>query len=552
MYFSTADIETFGLGGALRVICYYDGARSYSFKDFRSFIDHLAANRTIDYCYFHFGGGYDFLYLIEFMMKNKSLGYKLVAEKFFEVHGKIISFQMEVMGRIIEFRDSYSLLPMSLDKLGKSLTGRGKSGKGEEAEYMSDAEVEEYCVNDCVLLYDVLVETMKHIGGFPKITIASESMRQLLKFRGEKDFPFEKPNKYIYEHMQMGNFGGHVDVYKRYCSPVYCGDIASCYPYAAIKAGCPTGKARLTQKRNAGKAGLYYARIKLDSWNPCLPVQRDKLYFPTGEGYYWITDIFYDKFPELVKGIFWGVEYDIDQDYFKGYMEKWFSYRQLNPASSLIGKQFMNNLIGKFAIKRLRRSYAIGESENFIGYVNLDLKLGIETKELEYCPYSNPLVNSRVTEYGRIHLMNMQNRAGGSLAYSDTDSVKAGSKFDVEREKFLGGLIDEGVWDEGIFLAPKLYGLFNKNGEKHVVGKGIFSEQAEKLTREDFYQALQNGVGLSVKQIKLESWKIRARSTFEIVKAFEMKRILKNFEIKRLILGNKNDTIPYRYCALPQ
>lgn len=577
MIYACGDIETKGLGGELICISIaYNRKSVATFKTMSSFFKTLMQTVT-DTVFFHYGGKYDFLYIVDWLLRTGiSEGYELVANSFFEVQGRIISFKVKKGNKTVGFRDSYALLPTSLNSLGLSLVGRGKIASGASIGEMTEKQIREYCEDDAVLLYNCIGVAMNHFGTANlRLTLASQALEDLLNRCGA--LPFIKPSRAVYEFEKAANFGGHVDVYAKYCSPVYCYDISSCYPYSAMQVGCPTGKGNVVFKRTNGKVGTYLAVIKEDSYNPAIPVQArrgadssDKLYFPVGTYRAYITDVYAEMYPDRVHRIICGVEYEgRDDNYFRDYMVHWYKYRSGGEAHSLIGKLLMNNLLGKFAISRDREQLVIGVDEVDL-YIDVELKIGKVKKFIDF-DYSCPTANSRVTEFGRLLLASYQNRAGSELAYSDTDSIKC-SKPIESGKKELGELVYEGKYDRGYFLAPKLYGTFDKLDAKpdeskfQIHAKGALrikevsdadvewnlkAEEREKgITEADLYAALHEGVGIETRAHGLHSWKLAARSKTEFVQAVFKKRVMENFSIKRKLLANGIETVPFHIAEL--
>lgn len=575
MIIACADIETAGLGGELKCISLARSATSVkSFFDFKQFFKELFQGYN-EVVYFHYGGKYDFLYILTWLLKEGiSDGYSLKSDSFFEVHGRIISFVVIKGNRQISFRDSYALLPTSLNQLAKSFLGEEKIASGADVETMPLHEVVEYCESDATILYRCMIVAMSHFKTATlKLTLASQALDLLKSTCSE--FPFTMPDRSIYQFEKAANFGGHVDVYARYSEPVYSYDIASCYPFAAMQVGCPKGKASLTYGKRIRKCGSYLAIVKQDEFAPCVPVYASrkgrtekKLFFPNGTFQAFITDIFIDHFPEKVQRIISGIEYDHEPDYFTPYMKHWYDYRSLGEAHSLIGKLLMNNLLGKFSIARERESLVVGATECDL-YYDLELKIGKVKKVIDF-PYSCPTVNSRVTEYGRILLQRYQRLAGNDLLYSDTDSVKSRKPLNVPGKKDLGQLSFEGVHNRGYFLAAKLYGLFGTENEPNassIHAKGalrikevgdvdkLFNTAAGELLSEkglsekDFADAFHGGLGIETRNFSLSSWKLLARTKVELVQAVLKKRIIQTFELKRKVI-NGVDTVAYNAAEL--
>jgi spore cortex formation protein SpoVR/YcgB (stage V sporulation) len=101
-------------------------------------------------------------------------------------------------------------------------------------------------------------------------------------------------------------------------------------------------------------------------------------------------------------------------------------------------------------------------------------------------------IAAAVTAYARIHMSQFKNNPDFKLFcfFSNTDSVyfyKPKPKHLVN-SKNLGKMKMENIIDKGIFLAPKMYYLENKDGKVIYKVKGL-SHDIE-LTRNDFENLL--------------------------------------------------------------
>lgn len=573
MIIAAGDIETKGLGGeVLCVSVAYSRNTVKTYYSVRQFLKSLFETIT-ETIYFHFGGKYDFLYILQWLLREGvTCGYSIMPNSFFEIHGRIICFTVCKGHRRIRFRDSYALLPASLEKLGMSLCGRGKIASGKDIEKMSMKEIEEYCEADALLLYDVMIAAMSHFGTVDlKLTLASQALDSLVAISGS--LPFTTPPRSIYSFEKQGNFGGHVDVYRRYSSPIYSYDIKSCYPYSAAEVGCPKGEFSLTYGKRVRKCGTYIVEYNISEHAPFIPTfgilkggGGNKLFFPNGKFRGFATDIVLDYFPEVVNKILVGIEYDKEEDYFKPYMKKWYEYRSQGKAQDLIGKLLMNNAIGKFGISREREMLVIG-AEDADAYYDLELLIGKKKQVVDF-HYSCPTANSRVTEYGRLLLHHYQKMAGEDLCYSDTDSVKTSKPLHFEKKDALGELSYEGKHDRFYALAPKLYGMFNDGDSSSDVihAKGALkikvegdadviwnaeSEQREKgIKEDDFKNALFSGGEIMTRANTLNSWKVAARTHADLVRASIKERVMSNFILKRKLLANGIDTVAYNAVEL--
>ena len=547
MKFATFDLETEGIGGDIIVI----GA-AYSATDGRAFGKDFSAllrasfDEEVDVLYAHFGGKFDFLYLLDFIFREVEYG--IVNGSLFDSHGRIIAFEIaDSFDRRIQFRDSFSLLPLGLNKLSNSLLGETKLIEDiENWQEYSYEQIEQYAIDDCIKLYKILELVASHfMTDRLSLTLGSQALSILMEMYNIDTLPFEKPNRAIYNFELSGNFGGHVDVYKRYASPVIEYDINSAYPYAAIQTGCCEGKGVLVSDRTAGTAGVYLVTAHINFFNPPLPKRlkhkgTKKLIFANGKTKFFVTDIFIDRYPHLIEKIHSGIEYAVDKSFFVEYMSHWYAYRNKGAAHNLVGKLLMNNLIGKFSIKRVRDSMMIGDGADI--YYDVEKRIGKKKKTIDFW-YSCPAVNSRITEFTRLQLFEYQNEIGHDhIVYSDTDSIYADVDLDGYHSKELGALKKEKSYERGYFLAPKLYGCFSDDGDRKIAAKGMFGREA--VGESEIMNAYRHGVGINVSKISMSSWKMSAKTHQDFARAVTAKRTLKKFELKRSVLADLINTKP--------
>ena len=85
------------------------------------------------------------------------------------------------------------------------------------------------------------------------------------------------------------------------------------------------------------------------------------------------------------------------------------------------------------------------------------------------------VVGSRVTALARVNLMTFIRKIcvpniKENFVYCDTDSVHALKPFDDCDDKALGKMKCEGVYERGLYLAPKTYLMYNGKYEVHCKG----------------------------------------------------------------------------------
>src|SRR4029077_11732504 len=103
------------------------------------------------------------------------------------------------------------------------------------------------------------------------------------------------------------------------------------------------------------------------------------------------------------------------------------------------------------------------------------LDSGFETHNI------NISIAAAVTAYARIYMSQFKNNPNYNLYYSDTDSIYIESPLDdaLVSSIELGKMKLEGIYDEVIFIAPKVYCLKNKN-ESIIKIKGLTKDSIIK------------------------------------------------------------------------
>ena len=271
---------------------------------------------TTYYC--HNGGGFDFLFLLPWLMRyleqSRTLTLSLIpvgGSRLLSIHVR----RRKCKWGGWNFVDSLRTLPMGLDKageafgVGRKLIGTGKGGlldeRGEPFTLdtpSSDAAWIPYNQRDCVLLYDVLEKAHDMVenefGGEMGLTAPATAMkvfrRAFLKAPISRDIA-------THEFVREGYFGGRTEVLISEGRHLSDYDINSSYPDAMSKP-MPMGDAQswgadeppLSWRQNRVGFCRVTVRVPDDIALPPLPVKADgaffardagldgKLLFPTG------------------------------------------------------------------------------------------------------------------------------------------------------------------------------------------------------------------------------------------------------------------------------
>jgi hypothetical protein len=180
---------------------------------------------------------------------------------------------------------------------------------------------------------------------------------------------------------------------------------------------------------------------------------------------------------------------------FREYVDYFYKIKKNTPKSDcmyLISKLFLNSLYGKFGMSPRMLAHKVIDGKDYEDFIStyictnfIDLNNG--KLLLTYDPIKptddpndvkppkvSVAIASAITGYSRIimtpYIMNYQN----TIHAIDTDGVKYSDKIDNHLiGKELGQMEHEGTYSDAVFIAPKTYGLFNKDSIPVVKVKGL-------------------------------------------------------------------------------
>ncbi len=492
--------------------------------------------------YSHYGGGSDFLFLLREIIGRRDI--YLNPKQFYQASSKIISFTIYYHEKEFQFRDSFAILPSSLNKLSQSFIGQSKIEDSGKLDEIDKKRIQEQCKNDSRLLYRVIEKFLNLLNlNYLCLTAASQA---LLDMRNRCDFEKIKiQTKDEYETFHLWFYGGHVDVYCRYASPCYQYDIKSSYPFAMQKFGCPFDKFIQTKSFNENNAGLYLIKTNSNFYNPFFPYHiNQKTYWINSNDPVMVTDIELRKLLELRKDfkILNGYEWKLDWDFFKPFVDNWFNFRKQGTAQNEIGKIFLNaGGYGKFAIKRNIDTVIFGKDADY--YLSEDFQIGIKKEWVDF-EYSQIHIASRITAGGRINLFEAQNKIGiENLCYSDTDSVFSMKELDNKENGKLGNLEYEESFKRAYFLGNKFYGGVLQDN----TFKGILKGFPEKFAEQNYRNALAGKIEFKYHRNQLMKFRSSLKKSSDFVTMNQMKREIDTIEIKRKLCQNGINTLPYRF-----
>jgi len=452
------------------------------------------------------------------------------------------------VGPNILFEDSYSLVPMSLEKMNK-MFGVEEKGKWDHKRTKSPWNMEEelvtfraYLKTDCISLSHSLYQLCETLGTtfgqMPSISLATTSAKVY-----DKCFhPVDEidPNIEYEEFIRKADYGGRNEIYRRYGENIKIYDIhwmyTSCYDIPV-----PVGKLRwIKPDIDKGSIAEATVRVPKDWYIGPLPHKKDrKLIFGVGTWTDWFDVI------DLRSSVEAGVDLTIrrqlcceEEPVLKEFGE--FIGRLRGKGKDPFWKSFGLSLSGKFGQGRWRDAIKhADEIQDFKGYTPTDSKEEyFSTKEYagRRAPYIRPLIYVRIRAEARKRHLNLILEAlkTGSIFYGDTDSIHTTSTLPTGYN--VGDLVYLGEAERGYYIRQKLYGLI-RDGKLEQKSAG-YSDL--KLSEEDFKNLL-NGKNIETEISHIPSYR-NVLSSRE-VKLLQQGRILKgDMGDNRVPVGN--DTGP--------
>lgn len=449
----------------------------------------------------------------------------------------------------ITFEDSFSVVPMSLERMNK-MFGVEEKGKWEHEKTKPPWEMQEelstfraYLKTDCISLSHSLYKLCEilgtNFGQMPSISLATTAA----KVFDRCFYPVDKidPNEEYEEYIRKAIYGGRNEVYKRFGENINMYDFhwmyTSCYDVPV-----PIGKMRWI-KPNMDKGTIVEATVKVpkDWYVGPLPHRiRRVLSFPVGEFTDW-WDI-----REIRNAANLGVDVTIrrqlyceEEPILEGFGK--FVGNLRHTGKTEFWKMFGLSLSGKFGQGRWRDSIKhISKIENLEGYSPFDEKEEyFITKNYmsRRAPYIKPLVSMRIRTEARLkHLkIILEALKLGDIFYGDTDSLYTTATLPVGEN--VGDLVLIGKADRGYFIRQKFYATIHKGRLKQK--SSGFSDL--KLSEEDFKRLLSNEV-LNVESHYITSYR-RTLSDNEVQLLERGRQVKGNMGDSRLPLGNDSQPI---------
>ena len=505
--FAVCDIESAAGWVNFLLIGHYDGYVHTDFETLHEFFEFLTNKGESQTIYAHFGGKYDFMFLLEYLFSNSKFSVMSMIPR----GSGILCFDVldPRTGVKITFRDSSAMLPHSLRSLCENFNvNHQKLDVDYDSIKCVTPELRTYLAHDCKGLYECIEryfdwKLIKDVGS--SYTIAGQAMKVLRLFIEE---PIPALSSQIDDFVRKAYFGGRTEIFKPLFVPtkkfktLYCFDVNSLYPTVMREFEYPGRFRRFTYKYEPEYMGFYDATVEVPEgmYIPPLGIVHEvnggkKFIFPTGvfSGRWSTIELEYAKslgVKILKTGK--GAIFDSAGFIFRDYVDELYRIRLESPpgtVSNILAKLLLNSCYGRFGLQRMREMIEVdcGQLGAIpiceLGPPERRMRLVKVPKEVE--SFTNVAVAAWVTSQARIHMHKIYLQCQDELYYTDTDSLFTTHYF--EDAKGLGALKMEYKENGGAcFLLPKTYQVGKK-----VVMKGFDRKKIQHFTHDDFMTALE-------------------------------------------------------------
>ena len=314
----------------------------------------------------------------------------------------------------------------------------------------------------------------------------------------------------IYLFIKESYTGGAVDVFKPYGTNIYRYDVNSLYPFIMknypMPVGNPTffeGNSNLLQDIVKDKNKFSFVEVELTCpLDLNIPLLTTRYKLPNGsirtiapvgswKGVY--TSIEINRALELgyTFKFLKGVSFD-SKIIFNDYVDFYFNKKKNSDKNSshyTISKLMLNSLDGRFGMNPYLDKYVVVDEGLSLELVNnftvneiyplnngkklISYQDKVDLDQIYVCPNVNIAIASAVTAGARVFMSQFKNMKDLNVYYSDTDSMDVDRPLD---SKYVGselGLFKlEHVFDQAVYLGPKMYGGITKDYE-YIKIKGL-------------------------------------------------------------------------------
>lgn len=441
-------------------------------------------------------------------------------QNFISKNGSIFFFSLLKNNKIINFKCSFRILPLSLKNIATlfSLTPKLEinfySINEKNILYENiKKEVIDYCIRDINITHVFLIKFNKIISFFlPNWRFITNSISGI----SLKIFKIHFNNAGISfslsfnenKLLRTGYFGGRCEIFGNPQKDEYIFhyDFKSMHTHQ-LKKRFPVGKfIKKINPKNIDNVGFYLVTVESNLEVPILPYKDSatkKLIFPNGKfnGLYWHEELkLFEKNQGKILKIHWSLEFEKEDFLFKNFANQCLKLRQLDEINNIIWKLIPNSFIGRLGLKPLneRTLFVSNKDYNPIDYdvvhdkqINDNWLVSVKYNKEEQELFSNVIYPSIINSRGRILWWITSKKlldAGGRLLYCDTDSFFIATKKNILNQKFGGIYWNENikdVWiDKACFATSKVYCLKIKNKTTLKI-KGV-TEDKTFLSFEEF------------------------------------------------------------------
>nr|CAI9430479.1 DNA polymerase [Fomitopsis pinicola] len=608
----TFDIETVLIDNVHKPYLYsmYDGRKAFSwFSDSPSqLFDRLLSRKYKNYnVYAHNLSRFDVVFIFKYLstLRNKGFNVKLLIKDQNIISISIINRNKNIS---IIIRDSYLILPAALSKLTKQfqviqqkliepvLTGIGAKLNPQYSmnnflHYTKDIEriedfdirrdkIENYCVADCISLYQVLIKFRTlilekfNIDILKYPTIPSLSFA-IFRMHYLKDNTIPLTTGKVFDFIKQSFTGGRTDMYKPngLNKDIYVYDINSLYPFVMSQFKYPIGQIIQFEGDPTILDNYWIGDVdvstKQDMFIPPIQLHHNiscksggiRTISPNGSFNTKLNSVEYDSYKEFYNFKI-NSGYLFDSDYvFTDYVKDLYTIRKSYPKSdpmNYISKLLMNSLYGRFAMKNIKNKFLFlffnkseflkliensdVEIENYIDLNDSLFVNYVDNSELDKESKSSISIASAVTAYARSYMYNIIKDNIQNIYYSDTDSVYYKElPNNLVSSKELGKFKLEYIFKDSVYLGPKIYAGITSDNDYICKIKGFKNSIDFDLMK----SLLVKDSSLNLQHIK---W-FRSLVDSNITLKDQIYQLLIKTENKRTIIYNDNNiaisTKPY-------
>jgi hypothetical protein len=494
---------------SISLVC---GDNHYIFDNIIDYINHVINNCSLSIIYFHNFGKFDSTFIINSLLEEFRMGSEINI-----IQRNSIIYQLELVKYSIMFRDTYLLIPLSLDKLGETFCVNNRKFTDLDYSDISNIyksnpyKIHKHCLNDTLVLqegfyvYKKSLEDEFGIHLLDCLTLPSISYNifRMRYYDYCKAMIAKNPFK-TDEFIRRAYKGGIAEVYIPYMTNGYCYDANSLYPYIMKTSKFPVGKPMFISGDKIdinNYIGFIECEVYSDKEYNFLTYRCSKRGLITPVGIW--RDVYY--YTEVKKAIdmgykikfLKGVVYESEEYMFVDFVNDIYKKRIESKSISInyICKMILNSLYGRFGMQilvesskfltaeelfRIKSRYSI-ININRVGtsnFYNVSLRKKNTTSKDEY---RNTIdtetavqIAAVITANARIYMHDFKNIPNNKCYYTDTDSIFLEKPLDnIYIGKELGMFKLEYIVKEGMFISPKVYYINKGDGNDKIVVKGL-------------------------------------------------------------------------------